>query len=247
LIDNVSIGTDTFSPYAISWDSTTVSNGSHSITVRPTNVSGPDTTITVNVNNGSQGAGNYTAEYFNNQTLSGTPTTTLTESAINHDWSWNSPINGLSSDHFSVRWTGTFTFEAAKYRFNATTDDGIRFFIDGNPILFTTTGKNSVSAWKDQPATTYNVLVNMTAGTHTIKVEFYENAGQAVAKFNFMKHSSSCYDMDADGTITDNDLGVIADHYGLRGPNLPWSVNGDNIVSSADIGLVANKRGTSCP
>ncbi len=51
LIDDVQIGTDSTSPYSFSWDSKTKANGSHKISVRPTNISGPDAIVTVNVQN----------------------------------------------------------------------------------------------------------------------------------------------------------------------------------------------------
>jgi hypothetical protein len=39
-----------------------------------------------------------------------------------------------------------------------------------------------IDQWKDQSATTYTVSRQMTAGSHELKVEYYENGGDAVAK-----------------------------------------------------------------
>lgn len=53
IIDTKQIGTDSTSPFNFTWDSTTVANGSHTIVVRPLNVTGPDASITVTVANSS--------------------------------------------------------------------------------------------------------------------------------------------------------------------------------------------------
>jgi hypothetical protein len=39
-----------------------------------------------------------------------------------------------------------------------------------------------IDQWKDQSATTYTASRTVTAGNHELKVEYYENAGDAVAK-----------------------------------------------------------------
>jgi subtilisin family serine protease len=54
LVDGTVVGTDTSSPYSISWNSTTVANGSHSFTARATDTAGNATTsaaVTATVSN----------------------------------------------------------------------------------------------------------------------------------------------------------------------------------------------------
>ena len=118
-------------------------------------------------------SGQFLAEYFNNMTLSGAPALTNCTPSINYTWGSGGPGNGVNADQFSARWSGSFNFNAASYTFTATADDGIRVWVDGNQII---------SAWKDQSATTYQATINLTAGTHLIKVEYYENGGDAVAQ-----------------------------------------------------------------
>jgi CHRD domain/Bacterial Ig domain len=59
LVDNTSVGTATKSPYTVSWNSTTVSNGDHSVTAKATDSMG-DTAISaavsINVQNGMSGS-----------------------------------------------------------------------------------------------------------------------------------------------------------------------------------------------
>jgi hypothetical protein len=121
-------------------------------------------------------SGQYLAEYYNNRTLSGTPTFTRCEAGpINSDWGLGGPGNGLANDQFSVRWTGQFDFGAGDYKFTATVDDGMRVWVDGNSVI---------DAWRDQRAT-YQTPRTLSGGTHEVKVEYYENSGAAVAQLNW--------------------------------------------------------------
>ena len=117
-------------------------------------------------------AGTWDAQYFNNTTLSGTPALEQCESSINHDWGSGSPAAGISADGFSVRWSGQFSFPGGSTTFNVTADDGIRLFLDGNPLI---------DQWQDQSAT-FNATTTVAAGTHTVTVEYYDDTGPAVAR-----------------------------------------------------------------
>src|SRR5439155_7680128 len=87
-------------------------------------------------------AGQFQAQYFNSINLNGTAALTQCESApINHDWQLGSPAPGISSDLFSARYTGNFDFAQGQYRFDATADDGVRIYVDGQLIL---------NGWVDQ-------------------------------------------------------------------------------------------------
>ena len=55
-------------------------------------------------------SGQYLAEYFANQTLSGQQVFTRVVGPIAHDWDWGSPGEGIGANGFSVRWTGRFDF-----------------------------------------------------------------------------------------------------------------------------------------
>ena len=77
-------------------------------------------------------------------------------------------------DGFSVRWTKTQTFDGGTYNFALTSDDGSRLFIDDNATPV-------VNNWGDHGSTQVNVSKTMTAGSHKLVVEFYENSGGALA------------------------------------------------------------------
>jgi hypothetical protein len=118
--------------------------------------------------------GSFDAQYFNNQTFTGSPALERCEATINNDWGTGSPAAGINADHISVRWIGSFNFATAgDYTFTATADDGVRLYVDGNLLI---------DKFLDEPATTYTATATLTAGTHTVRVDYYENGGAAVAK-----------------------------------------------------------------
>ncbi len=129
-------------------------------------------------------ANNWKAEYFNNNYLAGTPVFSRYESSnsLNYNWGSGGPGNGVNNDNFSARWTGSFDFQAGDYTFKQSVDDGMRVWVDGNLIHDTWSGRNAVD---------YNVVRNMTAGQHTVKVEYKELTGAALARVSWEKVSSS--------------------------------------------------------
>ena len=117
--------------------------------------------------------GEYRAEYFPNTTLSGTAALTRCEGAIDHSWGAGSPGAGIPVDGFSARWFGRFDFPAGDTTFTVTADDGIRLWIDDELLI---------DRWIDQPTTTYTATRTIQAGSHEVRVEYYENMGDAVAR-----------------------------------------------------------------
>ncbi len=123
----------------------------------------------------------FTAEYFDNQNLSGTPIKTRNDDAIDFDWHGGSPDPIIPVDHFSARWTKTIAFENSTYRFSIAADDGLRIFLDGTKIF---------DHWNDQSAT-FTFDQNISQGNHDLKVEYFENGGDAKAKVSWEKITNS--------------------------------------------------------
>ncbi|TFV73956.1 hypothetical protein E4P40_19910, partial [Blastococcus sp. CT_GayMR20] len=121
----------------------------------------------------SCGPAQYLAEYFANKTLTGTPASQGCEAGpLNKDWALGAPT-GVGPDNFSARWTGNFDFATpGSYTFTATADDGIRVYVDGTILI---------DQWKDQEAT-FTAARTLTAGTHQVRVEFFDSYQEAVAK-----------------------------------------------------------------
>ena len=113
------------------------------------------------------------AEYFDNRKLSGSPVVVRYDPAVDFDWKEDSPHAKVPADDFSVRWSRTLGFTAGTYRFFASTDDGVRIFVDGNRV---------VDAWWDQKLpNTHSGDIFLGEGQHTVVVEYYEHGGEASA------------------------------------------------------------------
>ena len=124
----------------------------------------------------------WNVSYWANQTLSGAPVLVRSESTLRYDWGTGSPDPTVPADHFSARWTRGIDVSAGTYRFTATTDDGMRIWVDDTPVL---------DAWYDQAATTYYRDQYLAAGQHVITVEYYEDTGLAVAEVSWQLASQS--------------------------------------------------------
>jgi hypothetical protein len=122
--------------------------------------------------------GSYQAQYFNNMNLSGTPVVSRDENDINFNWGGGSPDPAINPDNFSARFVKTDTFTDGTYDFTVTGDDGARLYVDNALIL---------DKWIDQPATTYKISQTLTAGQHDIRLEYYENGGQATVVLGYTK------------------------------------------------------------
>ncbi len=118
----------------------------------------------------------FTGCYYDNMDLTNLKMT-RTDTALNFNWGSTSPSSSIGADTFSAKWEGNFTFEAATYNFAVTTDDGVRVYVDNTLIL---------DKWQDQ-ALSFNVSKTLTAGSHAIKVTYFENGGGAQLKLGWTK------------------------------------------------------------
>ncbi len=110
------------------------------------------------------------AQYFPTSTLSGTPV--LRDDAdINFNWGTGSPIAGIGTDNYSVRWIRTTNFAAGSYTFALNTDDGSRMYIDDVLVA-------PLNSWAVAQSTSYTQYLT---GWHTIRVEYNEVSGSARA------------------------------------------------------------------
>jgi uncharacterized protein YraI len=119
-------------------------------------------------------ASQWQAEYYANASLSGSPVVVRNDERIDFDWGAGSPAPGLPADNFSARWTQTFTFEEGLYRFRAVMDDGMRIFLDNGLLL---------DEWRDGGRREVVFEGRLSAGQHTLRVEYYERTGAAVSQF----------------------------------------------------------------
>ena len=74
-------------------------------------------------------------EYYPNPDLAGTPALMRNDNALGFDWGTAAPAMGMPADNWSARWTRQVQFAAGRYRFSATADDGVRYYLDGVRII----------------------------------------------------------------------------------------------------------------
>lgn len=109
-------------------------------------------------------------EYYPNPFLSGEPVLTRDDPIIYFKWAGEGPTAALPTDHFSVRWTGTWYFQEGGHRFRARADDGVRLYLDGTIIL---------DEWHDGAAVDYSVDHYVSEGQHEVLIEYYDATGDA--------------------------------------------------------------------
>jgi hypothetical protein len=117
-------------------------------------------------------------EYFGNPDLVGTPLVVRNDPAIDFNWMSGPPDPLVPADHFSARWTRTVNFENRMYRLSIRGDDGLRVFVDNNLLI------DEWHAAATFPPT-YTVDVNLSAGPHTLRVEYYEATLDAYVRFQY--------------------------------------------------------------
>jgi len=80
-------------------------------------------------------------------------------------------------DHFYIRWTGKLrTPKDGNYTFFLESDDGSRLFIDGKQVV----DNGGLHAMEEKSGE-----VELKAGEHELKVEFFENEVDAGCKFSW--------------------------------------------------------------
>jgi hypothetical protein len=109
-------------------------------------------------------------EYFPNPNLSGIATLVRNDGDINFNWGRGAPASGLPADDFSVRWTRYLPFDEDLYRFHVAMDDGVRLYVDDARVI---------NDWRDGGRREVTGDYRLSAGYHSLRVEYYERVGDA--------------------------------------------------------------------
>jgi hypothetical protein len=128
------------------------------------------TTVTfLNSHAAGVGAG-LTGAYYSNQlaTFTNPPTLVRTDAVVNFDWSTSPPDAMISTNHFSVIWTGTVLPQFSEtYTFYTTNSDGARLWVNGQLL---------VDDWMDQwPAEESGSLALAAGQQYPITMEYYRD------------------------------------------------------------------------
>ena len=159
----------------------------------------------------------FTGCYYNNLTLSGSPTVVRTDAQINFDWGGSAPVPGLTPSQFSVRWQGNFTFSAGTNTFTALMSDGMRVYLDGSVIL---------DRWYEQAGTMVTFDQTLTAGTHLVTVEYFDHGDWSMAHLSWLS-SAPVMQAPAVLSFTATPASIVPG----QASALTWSVKGATSVS----------------
>jgi hypothetical protein len=78
-----------------------------------------------------------------------------------------------------VRWTQSLSFAAGTYRFLASSDDGVRIWVDNTLV---------VNAWYNQGLpNTHSGDITLNPGVHQVRVEYYEDSYQAAVQVSWQR------------------------------------------------------------
>ena len=90
---------------------------------------------------------------------------------------------GISADTFTVRWTGSVQPQVSEnYTFTATTDDGVRLWVNGQLLI---------DQWVDQGPTAASGSIQLKAQQlYNIVMEYYEKSGGASAQLAWSSASA---------------------------------------------------------
>ncbi|MFC9384981.1 PA14 domain-containing protein [Streptomyces venezuelae] len=130
----------------------------------------------------------WTAQYFANTTLTGTPKLTVCDGAIAENYGWGDPAGvTLPADNFSVRWSLTRDFgSGGPFAFTAEAQDGIRVYLDG---------VRRIDLWRNVTTTQKKtVALTVPAGRHTLRVDYATWTGAANVKFTYTPNTSATVD-----------------------------------------------------
>jgi len=128
---------------------------------------------------------NWKGVYWANTNLRGSPSLIRDDAYIDFNWGTGSPGAGIPDDGFSARWTRSMSFENGLYRFTLDVDDGVRFWVDDKLII---------DAWKDGSLRELQAdYVLAGTGVHSLKVEYYEDIGQARMHMSWFRVGDATY------------------------------------------------------
>jgi hypothetical protein len=152
---------------------------------------------------------------------------TVTNPAVSFDWGTAAPINGMSADTYSVRWTGqVMAPESGTYRFSTRTSDGVRLWVNGQLV---------VDDWHDQSANLWNdsAGITLTAGSkYNVKLEYYRNTTPSTVRlYWYLPSQLAC-------TIIPQEL-----LYPTIGVSLTAPANGSGYASASAVTLTADVTG----
>ncbi|MBN2594758.1 MAG: DUF5110 domain-containing protein [Sedimentisphaerales bacterium] len=147
--------------------------------------------------------GGLTARYYRGENFRELIDTRI-DSEVNFEWS-QTPPTGVPHDHYSVRWTGFIEAqEEGEYTIFASTDDGVRVWIDDKQVI---------NDWTTHGVETFSAKFNFAANSrHSIKMEFFQGGGGAAAYLEWQMPAKKT------AVVWSSEAGSAVDYYFMYGP-----------------------------
>jgi len=133
---------------------------------------------------------------------------------INFNWGTDSPDPTVPEDLFMVRWTGQVEApETATYTFHTQSDDGVRLWVNNVQLI---------DNWTDHSNDHNSGDIDLTTGQrYDIRLEFYENGGQAVCQLSWSTPSMARAAIPSQYLWSGNESNPV----GVTGTNITAPVN----------------------
>lgn len=103
--------------------------------------------------------------YYDNDKFEGTPRE-RSDRLLSFDFGREPPIRGISKDRFSIRWDTCLRIEEeGSVRFQLSSDDGSRLYVDGEKLI---------DNWGDHGTKSKSGRLDVEPGVYYLEVEYYE-------------------------------------------------------------------------
>ncbi len=175
------------------------------------------------------GSNGLKADYFNSVNLTN-PALTRTDATVNFDWGTGVPAPGVGVNGFSVRWSGLIEPAYTEtYTFYTDSDDGVRLWVNGQLLI---------DNWTNHGVTEDSATLALVAGQqYSIKMEYYESGGNAVAKLLWSSPSQTKQVIPQDRLVASPDAGNLAQAANTLLEHLAYDLQSDGIIDNAAAGV----------
>ncbi|HSB93653.1 MAG TPA: glycoside hydrolase family 3 N-terminal domain-containing protein [Flavitalea sp.] len=130
----------------------------------------PESVLSTIIEN--KGTSGLKGEYYSNLQFNGKPAVVRNDKQVQFNWTLFPPDTALTTDNYSVRWTGTLTAPSSgEFNIGIEGNDGYRLYVDEKLL---------VDRWNKISYTSTLVPVKFVRGKrYALRIEFYESQGNA--------------------------------------------------------------------